>query len=97
MVQTYQGYFQEDGQFISGNTLVKLPTLKRTIVNVLDDEPEAVLDLKKKVDQQRVSRILNIITQAQAVENEGMSNEDWDELINIRSSTNNGLSRAVEL
>ena len=97
MIRTYQGYFREDGQFISGDTLVKLPTLRRAIINVLDDEPEANSDLKRKSHQQRTTRILNIITQAQAVEDESMSDEDWDELTNIRNVTNTGLSRVVEL
>jgi len=96
MVQTYQGYFQEDGQFISGNTLVKLPTLRRTIVNILDDEPVVDQDANNDIHQQRVDRILNIINQAREVENE-LTDEDWDELTNIREHTNAGLSRTVEL
>ena len=97
MVQTYQGYFQEDGQFISGNTLIKLPMLRRTIVNILSDEPEEDSDLIKFTLQQRIAVINSIINQARAVENEGMNDEDWDELNNIRNTTNEGLSRMVEL
>jgi len=96
MVQTYQGYFQEDGQFISGNTLIKLPTLRRTIVNVLDEEPDVEQEQKNEINQQRVMQILNIINQAREVENE-LTDEDWDELANIREHTNAGLSRTVEL
>jgi len=94
MVQTYQGYFQEDGQFISGNTLIKLPTLRRTIVNVLDEEPDVEQEQKKEINQQRVMQILNIINQAREVENE-LTDEDWDELANIRDTTNAGLSRTA--
>jgi hypothetical protein len=97
MIQTFQGYFQEDGQFISGNTLVKLPALRRAIVNVLDDVPDEGNNLVDTFQQQRVARILNIIAQAQAVENEDMSNEDWNGLTNIRNTTNESLSRMVEL
>ena len=96
MVQTYQGYFQEDGQFVSGNTLIKLPTLRRTIVNVLDEEPEVEQEQKNEINQQRVMRILNIINQAREVEND-MTDKDWDELTNIRNTTNAGFSRTVEL
>ena len=96
MVQTYQGYFQEDGQFISGNTLIKLPTLRRTIVNILDDEPVVDQDANNVIHQQRVDRILNIINQAREVESE-LTDDDWDELTNIRDLTNAGLSRTVEL
>ena len=96
MVQTYQGYFQEDGQFVSGNTLIKLPTLRRTIVNVLDEEPEVEQEQKNEINQQRVMRILNIINQAREVEND-MTDENWDELANIRDTTNAGLSRTVEI
>jgi len=97
MVQTYQGYFQEDGQFVSGNTLIKLPVLRRTIVNVLVDEPEREIDSIDNSHQKRVDLILSIITRAQAIENDGMSDEDWDELINIRNNTNYGLSKVVDL
>jgi hypothetical protein len=97
MMETYQGYFQEDGQFISGNTLVKLPKLRRTIVNVLDDEYVSELEMEETSRKQRVARILSTIAQARAVENDGMNDEDWDELANIRNVTNAGLSRAVEL
>jgi hypothetical protein len=97
MIQTFHGYFQEDGQFISGNTLVKLPALRRAIVNVLDDVPDGGNNLVNSSHQQRVARILDIIAQAQTVENESMSDEDWHELTNIRNDTNDSLSRTVEL
>ena len=37
MIQAYQGYFQEDGRFITDNR-TKIPANRRVIVNVLDDE-----------------------------------------------------------
>ena len=38
MVQTYQGYFTEDGRFVHDGINIKLPTRRRTIVNVFLDE-----------------------------------------------------------
>ena len=38
MVQTYQGYFTEDGRFVHDGKNIKLPTRRRTIVNVFLDE-----------------------------------------------------------
>ena len=38
MVQSYKGYFVEDGRFVHDGVFVKLPTKRRAIVNVFDDE-----------------------------------------------------------
>ena len=38
MVQTYQGYFEDDGRFVPEGVLVKLPIGKRAIVNVFDED-----------------------------------------------------------
>ena len=38
MVQTYQGYFTEDGRFVHDGINIKLPTRRRAIVNVFLDE-----------------------------------------------------------
>ena len=38
IIRTYQGYFLEDGQFITYGLLVKLPTKRRTMVNILNDD-----------------------------------------------------------
>jgi len=37
MIQTFQGHFKEDGQFVAGNNVVKIPTYRRVIINVLDE------------------------------------------------------------
>jgi hypothetical protein len=38
LIQTYQGYFQEDGRFVSENLAIQIPTKRRAIVNILVDE-----------------------------------------------------------
>ena len=38
MIQTYQGYFTEDGRFVHDGISIKLPTRRRAIVNVFLDE-----------------------------------------------------------
>ena len=38
MLQAYQGHFREDMRFYVDNTEVKLPTNKRVIINILDDD-----------------------------------------------------------
>jgi hypothetical protein len=48
MVQAYQGYFLNDGRFVSDNASNKIPTMRRVIVNVLDDEV-----IENKVQSQR--------------------------------------------
>ena len=37
MIQAYQGHFKEDGLFIADNMIVKIPTNRRVIINVLDE------------------------------------------------------------
>jgi hypothetical protein len=38
MLQAYQGYFREDVWFHADNRDVKIPTNKRVIINILDDD-----------------------------------------------------------
>jgi len=39
LVQTYQGYFQEDGRFVADNNIfIALPIKRRVVVMVLYDE-----------------------------------------------------------
>ena len=44
MIQAYQGYFQEDVQFIADKSIVRIPTKRRVIINILDEsiDPEIV-------------------------------------------------------
>jgi len=38
MLQAYQGHFKEEVRFYVDNREVKLPTNKRVIINILDDD-----------------------------------------------------------
>lgn len=100
MVQTYQGYFTEDGRFIPNGTPVKLPTRRRAIVNILDEDIEdmANADASKSDSdaQDRVERIEMILAAALEAKDE-LTDEDWDEMLNLRAKTNAGLSRTVEI
>ena len=98
MVQTYQGYFQDDGRFIPDGVSVKVPTRRRAIVNVLDEIVEDDIDVSQKERdiKDRVDRIDLILAAALDAEDE-MTEEEWDEMLNLRAKTNAGLSRAVEI
>jgi hypothetical protein len=106
MIQTYQGYFIEDGRFVSDGLLVKIPTRRRAIVNILDDEIDSTNHTVSNIDntaerQERVFAIKEIIADALKTETEVgggvLADADWDETSNLRKQTNAGLSRAVEL
>ena len=53
-IQTYQGYFTEDGRFVHDGINIQLPTRRRAIVNVFLDEtadevtPQSDIALQKK-------------------------------------------------
>ena len=98
MVQTYQGYFQDDGRFIPDGVSVKVPTRRRAIVNVLDEKVEDDTDVSKKErdNQDRVDRIDLILAAALEAKDE-MTEVEWDEMLSLRARTNAGLSRAVEI
>ena len=96
MIQTFQGYFLEDGHFVSDNTKVKLPTLKRTIINVLNDE---ITTFYNEIHDKQASAVIKFLEDIDALKDEDniMTDNDWDELANTRNKTNGGLSRYVEL
>jgi DNA-directed RNA polymerase beta subunit len=94
MIQTYQGYFRNDGYFVADSPSVKLPTMRRVIVNILDDEH---VEPAKNTSQQRAARLHKVLQDALAIENDELTGDDWDELANIRVKTNAGMSRAVNL
>jgi hypothetical protein len=82
MVQTYQGYFLEDGRFISDASTIRIPARRRAIVNVLVDE---TVDNAR---QQRTDILDKIMEKALKAENTGiLTSEDWEEFENIRSQT----------
>ena len=37
MIQAYQGYFLEDGRFVTNNAVVKIPPNRLVIINVLEE------------------------------------------------------------
>ena len=53
MIETYQGHFQEDVQFIADNIVVKIPTNRRVIINILDEkiDPE-----EKQSDEEEIAK-----------------------------------------
>lgn len=92
MIQTYQGYFQEDGRFISDSLSIQIPTRRRAIVNILDDEVAAI----SKTDSQQLKEnaLRQIFLDAEKVE-DALTSEEWAEFENLRSRTH--LGRVVEL
>jgi len=99
MVQTYQGYFVEDGSFISDSTLIKLPTRRRAIVNILEEEVGEIDATSRSITsiQDKLERIRSILAAAKAEEDSTLSDDDWNEMLSLRSQSNAGLSRAVEV
>ncbi len=90
LIQTYQGYFAEDGRFIPDSLLAKIPIRRRAIVNVLDDE------IVQPRQQTKTATIKGIIARALKAE-DTLADSDWDEIANSRSATNAGMSRTVDL
>ena len=98
MIQTYEGYFLEDGSFVPNGIRVKLPTRRRAIVNVFVEEVADDVDMQTTTSlQDRIDRISLILKAASDTENDSMTDDDWDEMLNLRSQTNAGLTRSVEL
>jgi len=93
MLQAYQGHFQVDGRFIADNPSVKLPTKRKVIVTILEDE---YITPDNSKHQHRVNRFRKIMQEASAAEG-NLTDADWDELENIRETTNAGMSRTVDL
>ena len=98
MIQTYQGYFEEDGRFVHDGLFIKLPTRRRAIVNVFDDEIT-----NEKAEQtditllKRYERIKLILATAVVAENDILTDTDWEEMANLRSQTNIGLLRTIDI
>ena len=97
MVQTYQGYFTEDGRFVPDGISVKLPTRRRAIVNVLDEEVKANADDSQSDNNQGIVERIEMILAAALDAKDDLTDDEWDEMLNLRSKTNAGLSRAVEI
>ena len=94
MIQAYQGYFKDNGYFVADNPSVKLPTKRRVIVTILEDEYSSATEVNTILKAARLRRVLQ---EAHAVEDDVMTDVDWDDLTNARTKTNAGMSRAVIL
>ena len=98
MLLAYQGYFEEDGRFIPDGPPVKMPAKRRAIVNILDDEIPSFED-RSKTDtyhQQKAIAIKDIF--ADALDSESaLTDDEWGEMTTLRSQTNVGLSRTVNI
>jgi len=57
MVQTYQGYFTEDGRFVHDGINIKLPTRRRAIVNVFLDETADDVISQPDIELQKKERL----------------------------------------
>jgi len=96
MIQTYQGYFQEDGCFIPDGVRVRMPVKRRAIVNILEDEATGRANIEESAHQQKVLAIKEILADALKSEND-LSDADWEEFAGLRAQTNAGLSRTVNI
>jgi len=88
MIQTHQGYFAEDGRFISNGLFVQLPVRKRAIINIIDEE------VVEESSADREDMFRKLFAEIGKAESE-LTDEEWAELENARSRTN--LGRTVEL
>ena len=94
MIQTYQGYFGEDGRFVSDNIVMKIPVGRRTIVNVFDDE--VIEFVPKSANQNKLDENKKILAKAAQAEND-LTDADWNEFANLRAQSNVGLARKIDL
>jgi hypothetical protein len=89
-VQAYQGYFREDGRFIPDSLLVKIPTNKRAIVNILDVE---VVETKSR-SQQQLEALDRFVDEIKSLDEQGiepLTDEDFSALENNRVTFNRSL------
>ena len=97
MIQTYQGYFGDDGRFVSDSIVINIPTRRRAIVNIFDEE--VVEPKKKTVNERQAAAVNKFLTDIAAISDDDnvLTDADWDELSNLRSKTNAGLARKIDL
>ena len=60
MIQTYQGYFQEDGRFIADNMIVRIPPHRRVILNIMEDKIIMQNETDKKEIEERRAMIKSL-------------------------------------
>jgi hypothetical protein len=74
MVQTYQGYFLEDGRLMTNGSPIRLPIRRRVIVNILEDEMgETKVQSKAEKQNQSLKQFFAAID---AVEGEPITDND---------------------
>ncbi|MCL2249697.1 MAG: hypothetical protein FWC13_10555 [Oscillospiraceae bacterium] len=96
MIQTYQGYFVDDGQFIADGTSVRLPTRRRAVVNIFEDDiADSDVALVDSAREQKIARIQDALAKAQAAEDE-LSEEDWEEFKNLRLNNDKKAIHDIE-
>ena len=83
VILTYQGHFQDGRRFVPDGHMVKIPTNRRVIVNVLED---VVCDVETAINQ-RVDALDKILAEALEAEHE-LSDSDWNEFESLRSQSN---------
>ena len=72
MIQTYQGYFQEDGRFISDCIIVQMPVRRMTIINVLDEE---INDGTIATSKKQKEALIRLYTGLKTIEDEPLDDE----------------------
>ena len=84
MVQTYQGYFLEDGRLMSNGSPIRLPIKRRAIVNILEDE---IGETKPQTKAERQNQSLkHLFAAIDAVEGEPITDADLVAFENSRVS-----------
>jgi hypothetical protein len=100
VVKTYQGYFLEDGRLMTNGSAIRMPTTHQVIVNILDDKvEEPIAKLDPSVHRRQVSAVKKFLAAVADLKDEDsvLTDDDWDEMANLRAGTNAGMSRRVEL
>ena len=77
MIQTYQGYFREDGRFVPDIISVQLPTRRRAIVNILEEEVAE----KPTKSQKQLEALDRLLVGLAAIDDEPFD-EEFDAIIN---------------
>ena len=91
MAQIYQGQLLNK-HFFPDDIQVKMPPRCRVTLHVEDGAMVRV----KSDSQRRLASIKKIMEDARAAES-AMTAADWDEMANLRSETNAGFARVLEL
>jgi len=58
MIKTYEGYFQEDGQFVADSQIIQLPIRRKIIVNILEEDVIEEFNAKQKKQLTAIERLI---------------------------------------